>query len=203
MKDLASLLFKIRGERCTPRIGHTLVAEPFLKEKCFLHGVLSIVDYVPDEGATGVVLNNRTEYKLPELLDGLTAGKDIPVFCGGPAGQDKLFFLHTLGPDIIREARCYAPGLYVGGDFDDAIAYVNEGYATDGCIRFFLGYCNWVEGQLERELERGVWVPLEPADVTPESLITDAGDAMWHRAVRMLGGDFRSWDLLPRNAVCN
>lgn len=182
--------------------GRVLVAEPFIDRTCFNHGVLSLIDYNPEDGATGVVLNNRTEYMLAELIEGITAGTPIPVYCGGPTGQDRIYFVHTLGPDIIPDARPYADGLYVGGSFDAAADYVNGGYPTDGYIRFFIGYTNWVEGQLEKELASSVWATL-PQALAPSQLLTDSGDRAWHNAVRALGGDFRSWRLIPRNPVCN
>ena len=202
MKDIASILFKISGVKTTPAAGSVLIAEPFLKDTFYTHGVMSIIDYVPEDGATGVILNNRSEYKLADLLDNITVPEPIPVFCGGSTGQDRLFFIHTLGPDIIADARPYAPGLYVGGNFDDAISYVNDGYNTEGAIRFFLGYCNWVEGQLEREIQNDKWVSAGNS-TSPEELLSEAGDAYWHRMVRGLGPDYRSWSLMPRNAVCN
>lgn len=202
MKDIASILFKISGVKEAPTAGSVLLAEPFLKDTFFTHGVMSVIDYLPEEGATGVVMNNRSEYKLADLLEGISAPEPVPVFCGGPTGQDRLFFIHTLGPDIIADTRPYAPGLYIGGNFDDAISYVNDGYATEGSIRFFLGYCNWVEGQLEREIRNDTWVGISDTPVA-EELLTGAGDAYWHRMVRRLGPDYRSWRLLPRNAVCN
>ena len=124
MKDIASILFKISGVKKTPAAGSVLIAEPFLKDTFYTHGVMSIIDYVPEDGATGVILNNRSEYKLADLLDNITVPEPIPVFCGGSTGQDRLFFIHTLGPDIIADARPYAPGLYVGGQLYDEVSCV-------------------------------------------------------------------------------
>ncbi len=202
MKDLGSLLFKVNIPKTNPQAGQVLVAEPFLNDDCFNHGVMALIDYVPEEGATGVVLNNRTEYFLADLLDGVAPGIKLPVFCGGPTGQDRLFFIHTLGENIIPEAREFAPGLYVGGSFDAALEYVNSGYETEGYIRFFIGYSNWVEGQLEREVMASTWANM-PFRPTGEQLLTGAGDSYWHRMVRAMGGEFRRWSVLPRNATCN
>ena len=202
MKDLASLLFNVGPSYTRPEAGRILVAEPFLKEAFYTHGVAFVIDYLEDEGATGVILNNPTEYHLADLLDGVSAEASVRVYCGGPSGQDRLFFIHTLGTEIIADARCFAPGLYVGGNFDDAVRYINDGYPADGCIRFFLGHVNWAEGQLEREISRGRWTTL-PDLPLPEAVLAGSGDAMWHRMVRALGPDYRSWSLLPRNPVCN
>ena len=185
-----------------PACGSLLVAEPFLKDKFFRHGVVSVIDYLPREGATGVVMNHRTDYKLHELLDNVDIKTHVPVFCGGPLGQDRLFFLHSLGPDIVPDAREYAPGLYVGGDFDTIINYVNAGYATEGNVRFFIGYSNWVKGQLEQELDDAVWAAA-PAPENAGSILTSSGDSYWHRAVRGLGEQYRPWSLIPCDAVYN
>ena len=80
MKDIASILFKISGTKETPAAGSVLLAEPFLKDTFFTHGVMSVIDYMPEEGATGVILNNRSEYRLADLLEGITADEPIPVF---------------------------------------------------------------------------------------------------------------------------
>lgn len=202
MKDITTNLFRVKNYTDKPACGALLVAEPFLKESYFNHGVVSLIDYIPSEGATGVVMNNNTDYKLGELLDGVDPELDIPVFCGGPVGQDRLFFIHTLGPDIIPQARQYAPGLYVGGDFDTIINYVNAGYPTEGVVRFFIGYCNWVEGQLERELREETWA-MAPAPSSASDLLQDVADPYWHRTVRSMGSRYRSWSLMPRNTSAN
>lgn len=202
MKDITTNLFRVKSPSQAPTAGGLLVAEPFMREGYFNHGVVSLIDYVPDEGATGVVMNNRTEYLLGELLEGIETKARIPVFCGGPLGQDRLYFLHTLGSDIIPNARSYAPGIYVGGDFDAVIAYVNSGYPTEGAVRFFVGYSNWAEGQLERELRQENWA-LAPSPQCPADLLRNVGDSYWHRAVRSLGPAYRPWTLLPRNVSAN
>ncbi|MDE6853469.1 MAG: YqgE/AlgH family protein [Muribaculaceae bacterium] len=201
MKDLASRLFKIEPAYRQPAAGHILVSQPFNDNEYIYHGVATVIDYLADEGATGVVLNNKSEYTLDRLLDGVEVG-GIPVFCGGPTGQDRLFFIHTLGADIIEGARSYCDGLYVGGNFDSAIDYINRGYAVEGYIRFFIGYANWTEGELEREINAGYWGTIARCQST-DDILTGSGDHYWHRFVRQLGQQYRSWQLLPKNPVCN
>ncbi len=58
------------------------------------------------------------------------------VFLGGPVSDDRLFYIHNLGPDIISDCDEYFPGLYAGGSFRDVLNYVNSGYPVDGRIRF-------------------------------------------------------------------
>ncbi len=130
------------------------MAEPFLKDNYFSHGVVSLIDYLPEEGATGIVMNNCTDYMLSDLLEGTQPEVDLRVFCGGPLGLDRLYFVHTLGSDIVPGAREYSPGLYVGGDFDAVLDYINCGFDTNGIIRFFIGYSNWAPGQLDAKYEK-------------------------------------------------
>lgn len=198
MKDIATTFFKIARTQSTPDSGSILVAEPFLNEPYFGHAVVSLIDYSPKEGATGVVMNHSTGYNLQDLLEGIRSEENIPVFCGGPVGQDRLYYLHTLGDKIIPGARLFAPGLYVGGDYDSMTAYVNAGYPVEGNVRFFIGYSGWTGGQLENELDQEAWV-CAPGLSEPEQALVLQGDAYWHRAVRSLGENYRPWQLVPAN----
>ncbi|MDE6134513.1 MAG: YqgE/AlgH family protein, partial [Muribaculaceae bacterium] len=191
MKDITTTLFKVPASDAKPTCGTMLVSEPFLAERFFNHGVVSIIDYVASEGATGVVMNNATDYLLRDLIDGISSEISVPVFCGGPVGQDRIFFIHTLGPDVIAGAREYAPGMYVGGDFDAMVDYINAGYPVEGFVRFFIGYCSWNEGQLEKEIAGDTWAVV-PATVSPHEILSGSGDSYWHSSVRRLGPRYRS-----------
>ncbi|MDE6136308.1 MAG: YqgE/AlgH family protein, partial [Muribaculaceae bacterium] len=149
-----------------------------------------------------VVLHHPSVSRLAALVDDCDVRADVPVYCGGPLALDRLFFMHTLGAELIPGARPYMPGMYIGGDFDAVLDYLNSGYAVEGRVRFFVGYSGWDEGQLESEIAEGTWALTEsPADVS--ELLQGADDAFWHRAVRLLGDEFRSWRLVPRMACAN
>ena len=145
----------------------------------------------------GVVLNNSTELHLDDVLGEVREGTDVPVYCGGPIGHDRLFFIHTLGSAIIPGAAEFAPGMFVGGDFAAVIDYVNSGYPTQGAVRFFLGYCGWSADQLRDEVNNDVWAVANGISVRPRKLLTLTGDAMWHTVVRALGPRYRLWNLHP------
>lgn len=205
MKNIRSNIFDINTIKRPARSGSLMVAEPFLRERYFLHAVVSVID-APDngEGTMGVVLNNKTALNLHEILDGLDSSRPVPVYCGGPMSQDRLFFIHTLGRAIIPDAQEYAPGLWVGGDFDSIIRYINAGYPTDGVVRFFLGYSGWGVGQLDAELNDNVWAVAESnIDITPAELLSLHGDRLWHRVVRAMGPGYRLWKLHPSSASAN
>ena len=222
MKNFRSKIFDFRTDRRPVRNGSLLVSAPFLKEQFFKHAVISLVDYTTDNGAMGVVLNNRTAITLDEVLENVRPETKVPVYCGGPMSHDRLFFIHDLGSGLIPGAREYTDGLWIGGEFDDIIDYVNSGYEIDGHLRFFVGYSGWEKGQLQSELDQDVWavadpLPATPANstitassvpiftpaITPGQLLSLHGDAMWHAVVRTMGSAYRHWLLHPMSAHAN
>ncbi len=191
-----------RGDKDILAPGTLLVSQPLLSQGCFNHAVIVLLDYSRESGAMGCVLNNATKFGLGDLVEGVRSKNAVEVYDGGPVGLDRLFFLHTLGPDILPGANAVAPGLWAGGDFDAVTDYVNAGYGLDGLLRFFLGYSGWSAGQLEAEIDEGAWATLRmPPD--PATLLQGKGDAVWHSAVRSLGNAYRSWLLHPRNVHSN
>lgn len=201
MIDFDHLLFNIEFDSRTPAPGALLVAEPFLRDAYFQHAVICLIEYAPSSTAMGIVMNHPTAYSLAHLISSIDPVLEIPVFCGGPLSCDRLYYMHTLGTEIIPDSRKIKQGLYIGGDFNAMTHYVNSGYPTEGCIRFFVGYSGWSQCQLDQELNEHTWAV---ADFdTPESLLTGRGDKYWHRKVRTLGSDFRGWRYHPQNPQAN
>ena len=91
MKNIDTSFFRISTEKLPVEVGDLLVAEPFLNEMWFDRAVISVIDHNPEEGTTGVVLNNALESSLDEVLDGIDREDKVPVYCGGPLSQDRLF----------------------------------------------------------------------------------------------------------------
>lgn len=200
MLDFDSLLFNIDITSKVAHPGSLLVAEPFLRDNYFSHGVVWLVDYAMGEKAMGIVLNHPTGYTLQQLVPDVTRRDDIPIYCGGPMSCDRLYFVHTLG-SIIDGAREVADGLYIGGDFKQMLSYVNSGYPYEGCLRFFLGYSGWDVGQLDNELRNKVWAVADLPDATDALTLDD--DAYWHNVVRSMGNGFRGWRYHPKNLRAN
>lgn len=51
----------------------------------------------------------------------------------------------------------YHVKVYIGGAVDDANRMVAAGKAKAEDFKFYLHLCGWAPGQLEAEIERGVW----------------------------------------------
>lgn len=202
MKDLSSAILNIHNigtKEVHP--GSVLVAQPLLNDVCFKHAVVTLVD-CDDDYMLGLVMNLATGHTLDEYVDGMAAACDVPVYCGGPVGKDRMVVMHTLGADCFPGSREFAPGLYLGGDFDEALDYVNNGYPIEGMMRFFVGYSGWDANQLADEMAEGTW-GVADSIFDKSELLTGDGDAYWHKAVRELGSTYRAWNLFPRNLMAN
>lgn len=198
--DLRTTLFNINLSTETPESGSLLVAEPFLREDCFNHAVILLVDHAEGYSSMGLTLNKTTRYKLGEVIEGINDNVTVPIFSGGPVGDDRMFYLHTLGA-LFSNSIEVSPGLYIGGDYDQVVEYVNAGYPTDGLLRFYVGYSGWEPGQLNEEIEKNVWAVTQPGEA--RQLLTDDEDRFWHRTVRAMGHRYRGWQFHPMNPSAN
>lgn len=181
-------------EKILPQTGRMLVAVPGLDEPHFNHSVVTLIDYHRDEDVVGIVVNRSTPITLDKAIDGVAPDRKIPLYLGGPVGNDRLLYLHTLG-SAFHGTREVSPGLFLGGSLEDVIEYVNAGYQVEGTIRFFVGYSGWSPGQLEGEIESDSWVVTNA--MAPHTMLSLSDNAMWHRAVSTLGDDFSHWRYSP------
>ncbi len=200
MKKLESILFNINLPDRKAYQGSLLIAEPFLRECYFNHAVISLIEYNPSGTSMGLVLNKQTNYNLSDLISNVSRPDAIPVYCGGPMSCDRMYVVHRLG-DIVPGSRLIANGLYVGGDFEMLVDYVNSDMPLEGYVRFCLGYSGWGAGQLDEELRKKVWAVASVSDT--ENLLAGSEDAYWHRQVKQMGRDYRGWLYHPQNPRMN
>ncbi len=79
---------------------------------------------------------------------------------------------------------------------------IRSGYDIEGCVRFFIGYSSWTAGQLEGEINNGSWA-LAGSEISNSEIFDGSGDSYWHRMVRRMGKNFRSWSLIPKHVINN
>lgn len=192
-------LFKIPASTVDVQGGTLLVAEPLLGEPHFQRAVVCVIEHTTQQGSLGLVLNKPIGCYLDELVD-ITTTHKIEVFCGGPVDENRLFFIHTLG-SLISNSIPLGNDLYIGGDFDAMIAYVNRGYEVEDKVRFFLGYSGWSYEQLQHEVAEGVWV-IAPESVAQHHLI-GKGDLYWRNIVKNQGEEYHSWLTYPKSPSYN
>ena len=131
----------------------------------------------------------------------LVPAKGRPLLLGGPVGTQMLFYVHTLGPEIIPEAIDVGDGVWFGGDFDAMKRYLELGGPVEGRIKFIIGYSGWSKGQIADELRRHDWAVLDNAGC--DILMGEGDDNMWREAVSMFGDRYRLWLSLPNDPTNN
>lgn len=200
MDFMDSDLLKMNFDQPTPKIGDLLLAEPLMTDIAFSRSVVILVEHNNETGSLGFVTNKRSKYTLNELVAEIDIEEEIPVYVGGPVHHDRLFYIHTLG-NIIPESIDLGNGLYVSGDFNVIIEYVNSGAPINGKIRFILGYSGWDSKQLEGELQNFDWAVI-PNNDSAQILTLDSENA-WRTQVSKLDSKYKLWLNCPKNASLN
>ncbi|MFO7614891.1 MAG: YqgE/AlgH family protein [Bacteroidales bacterium] len=190
MKDIHDLL-KIKTNNIKPARGTILISEPFLWDYFFKRSVILLAEHNED-GTFGVIVNKPIKARFNEVV------KDFPtfnakVFLGGPVQSDSLFFIHTLGDQIVNSMEIM-PGVYWGGDIEQVRELIQIGILKPSQIRFFIGYSGWSPNQLDSELERNSWVV---SHIGVEELLKTTPSALWARSLRRLGKDYAHWIKFP------
>jgi putative transcriptional regulator len=173
-----------------PAAGKLLIAEPFLGDPNFSRTVILLCEHGPD-GSLGFVLNQITNYTLPDLLPGLYAPA-LVIHKGGPVQVDTLHVLHRM-PEALGGTEV-APNIFWGGSYEslqDVIA--NHAY-NPADLRLFVGYSGWGVGQLEHEFAQHSWLVTD----TTSDLVFDTSETdVWKKAVALLGERYSFLANLP------
>jgi putative transcriptional regulator len=164
----------------TIKAGSILISAPSLEDPYFDKVVIYITEY-NDKGAMGFVMNQVYERTFNELTE-YQNSKPFPLHEGGPVERENLYFIHR-APDAIKQGRPIADGVYMGGDFKQAVDYLNTAHDAESNLRLFIGYSGWDPNQVEEEIKEGSWLIVE-ASVT--TVFQTAEESLWevlHRRV--------------------
>ncbi len=135
--------------------GTILISSPNLEDPNFDKVVIAVCEY-NTKGALGFVINHPYTRSFNELVEFRNC-KTFPLYEGGPVENDSLYFIHRR-PDIIEDCSLIANGIYLGGNFKQAVAHMNTAVHPEEDIKLFIGYCGWDPGQLEAEIAEGSWI---------------------------------------------
>ena len=201
MNDWDQDIYHLNDEQPLPVRGSLLVAKPTVGDFFFRKSLVLVVDPDEGEGAMGVVVNHYTGYNLRDIMPDIETVEEIPLFLGGPVGPDMLFYIHTLGPEVVPESIDVGGGVYFGGDFEAIKRYVELGAPVEGHVKFIVGYSGWSNQQLAGEIHRHDWAVLN--DSSKELLMGDGDDNQWRDAVQRFGERYRLWLNLPSDPTNN
>lgn len=199
----ADKLFNLTDEQQVPVRGSLLVARPTLTDPIFGRSVILMVDH-DEHGSMGLMLNNYQGWTLKRQLVDVDCEQGVPVLLGGPVGMDQLFYIHTLGADVLPGAVALGGGLWVGGDFERLRHYLRgrrPDDGIDGVVKFCLGYSGWEAGQLQQEIDRHDWVVLDAMPTA--AMMDDNYEGLWQRAVEQFGGRYSLWRNWPADPALN
>lgn len=156
----------------TIQAGTVLISAPTLEDPNFDKVVIYIAEY-NQQGALGFVVNKVFERSFNELAE-FRHSKPFPLYVGGPVEKEKLYFIHR-APGSIKEGALITDGVYLGGNFTQAVQYLNTAGDAENNIRLFLGYSGWDANELEAEINEGSWLPVQASATTlfqtPENLL--------------------------------
>ena len=110
-----SFLNNINFQTTAPAMGKLLISEPMLPDPNFFRSVVLLTRH-DKEGSLGFVLNRMSIVDLDNVLPDFSI-KNIPIFIGGPVGNDQLFFIHTIGEELKNTSKIM-DGLFFGGDLE-------------------------------------------------------------------------------------
>ncbi len=160
--------------------GYFLAASPQLDDSPFSQTVILLL-YHQEDGAFGVVLNRPIDQTVESLWSQLS---DQPCACeqrlnmGGPV-SGPLMALHR--EEALAEMKVEVPGgVYVAATKEHLEKLIAE---TNEPCRIFVGHAGWTAGQLEREIEAGVWL-IAPA--TAEQVFGDDAN-LWKEVLSQIG----------------
>jgi putative transcriptional regulator len=135
-----------------PVAGDLLVASITLVDGVFNQTVILILD-ADEDGALGVILNEISQTPLDAVLPDWVSTVSEPkmLFHGGPVSPNGAICLASVAADG-EEPPGWRP-------LFETVGLLH----LDTPIEIFAGYAGWAAGQLQSEIEEGMW-HLAPAD---------------------------------------
>ncbi len=167
-----------------------LIAMPNLKGDPFKKSVIYICQH-DQSGAMGLVLTYPIKPKLSDLFHQL----NIPtpqntkvidttdLYLGGTTEPDHGFILHSYYEKPLQSSMQVSSELFITTSKDILIA-IGETQRPPEKYCIVLGYSNWAPGQLEKEIQDGIWLN-SPAYT--EIIFEKNVSMKWEKALKKLG----------------
>ncbi len=165
-----------------------LIAAPPLGDPNFDRSVVLLASHGKN-GAFGWVINGERVMSLSELAThtGLTC--DAPdssrsIYVGGPVGREQVWLLYRTEERLHEVPDQFDVGFGItASPSQKVLEAVLQGRAPKS-LRGVIGFAGWEPSQLEREIGRGSWLPMD----AQASLVFDVSlDQMWAQAYQRAG----------------
>ena len=175
--------------------GLLLAAHPGLKDPNFRRSVLLLTMHDALTGAFGFVLNRPLGKSAADLLpehDDQSILERVPVYLGGPVGQEQLGFA----------SMKWNPGTK-SLELETHLSLEEVADRLSTCpteVRAFVGYAGWSAGQLEGELAQKAWVLAKPFEAATASA---AKERLWFKVMNALGPAYKLMAAMPDDPTSN
>jgi putative transcriptional regulator len=168
-----------------------LVASPTMQCPFFNHTVVVLAAH-GEEGSFGLVVNKPLEVTFPDVINEMGVEldgdppDDVSVMLGGPVSPESGYILF----DRADAKGPWEQNVPVGDalGMTTSIHLLKKLSRNSGPMRrmLVLGYAGWTEGQLEREMREGSWIPV---DINLDLLFAVKPEDRWRRALASIGVD--------------
>jgi len=154
--------------------GHFLVAAPHQLDPNFVKATILVVEHT-NRGSFGVIVNGagKESSRLQQRNGSWCSPERLRLFFGGPV-TGPLMAVHTMAS---LGERQFLPGVFFSGQERNVLTLMRQ--PQQPC-KIFFGYAGWVPGQLDYEVEQGIW-RVVPA--TPEQIFSEDDD-LWEQLSR-------------------
>ena len=182
----------------SPAAGRILVSEPFMADPNFKRSVILLTEY-GRAGAIGFILNHVSGYILGDIMPDVSYA-ELPVYTGGPVGDNTLHFLHCI-PDKINDGIAIGDGVFWGGDFEKVKELITTYQLRGEEIKFFAGYSGWTAQQLDNEIKEESWIVAN--GISKGSIFNRNESTLWREVVIGLGQRYAHIANFPENPALN
>jgi putative transcriptional regulator len=180
-----------------PKSGRLLIAEPFMDDPYFKRSVVLLTEY-NEKGSFGFILNKPLEINVNDALDDFPPF-DAPVYMGGPAQSDNLYYIHTQG-QFIEGSMHICNNLYWSGNFKQLKQLIIDQQIFPHEIKFFIGYSGWGYQQLIDEIDSESWI-ISKSDLNTIIQLNDID--LWKNTLQKMGSKFSLLSNFPEDPSLN
>lgn len=165
-----------------------LVAAPILRDPNFVGAVVLVVEH-SREGALGFIVNRTASVDMRKVLGQLGVGNvtvrnEVPIMVGGPVSPETGWIVFEAGEAVEQREDVLMVTAKLGISASKQFLLDAVQGSASGRAMLVQGYAGWGPGQLESEIQQGVWIPV---DLDARVLFDTPSDRRWSAALAVLG----------------
>ncbi len=168
-----------------------LIAMPHIDDPNFYHSVSLICEH-NEKGALGFTINRPIGILIEDIFSQMSIefshnqAAEKPVLSGGPVQIEQGFVIHR-NVGHWQSSLDLDENIIITTSRDILTAIAKDEGPEDNIV--LLGYSGWGAGQLEKEIEKNMWL-ISPVD--PQILFDLPYEKRWEAAAKLIGIDINN-----------